>query len=253
MDDLNKQQLILLVILVAFVVSIATGIITTSLLSKAPVEVTRTINQVVERTVETVVPNDIDSEKEVVTVKETVVVTEEDRVIEAIEKNKSKVVRVFEEGVFRGIGFLKGDTEIATVGPIFNGSGNYKARFDGGEEVDVNFDRRDDVGVVYLKVQTEGKNYENASLSSEDLKLGQRVIVIYGINQAISTGLVSSITGDSRVITSIDTTNMENGSILLNLSGEIVGVLSSTKEFVSSKKLFVSADTSNTAAVGESI
>ena len=43
-DDLNKNQIILLTLLISFVTSIATGIITTSLLQEAPVEVTRNIN-----------------------------------------------------------------------------------------------------------------------------------------------------------------------------------------------------------------
>lgn len=248
MEDLNKQQVILLVILVSFVVSIATGIITTSLLNKAPVEVTRTINQVVERTVETVVPDESDPEKEVVTVKETVVVTEEDRVVDAISKNSGNVVRVYEGDLFRSIGFIR-DGKIATLGATFGEGREYKVIFSGGDEASASFDGRDESGSVFLNIDTD-KDLNGVSLSSEDLKLGQRVIVIHGINQTVSTGLVSSLTEDSVIVTNINTAEMEVGSVLLNLSGEVVGVLSPEKEFIASRKLFAIVDTSNTAAAG---
>ena len=92
MEDLNKNQLILLTLLVSFVTSIATGIITVSLLQEAPPVVTQTINRVIERTIEQVVPESEGGGT--VTREVTVVVTEEDQVIDAISKNAKSVVRV---------------------------------------------------------------------------------------------------------------------------------------------------------------
>lgn len=52
--ELNKTQLILLTLLITFVVSIATGIITVSLMQQAPKSVPTTINNVIQRTIEKV-------------------------------------------------------------------------------------------------------------------------------------------------------------------------------------------------------
>lgn len=53
-EELSKAQLILLTILVNFVTSVATGVLTVSLLDHAPAFVTQTVNRVIEHTIETV-------------------------------------------------------------------------------------------------------------------------------------------------------------------------------------------------------
>ena len=109
MEDLNKNQIVLLTLLISFVTSIATGIMTSSLLQEAPLEVTRTINRVVEKTIETVTPGVVTpGEKEVT----TVIVKEEDLILDSINKNVKSIVRINEKDAtlgtwsFYGIGLV---------------------------------------------------------------------------------------------------------------------------------------------------
>ncbi len=108
MEDLNKTQLVLLTLLVTFVTSISSSIITTALLAEAPVSVTQTINRVVERTIEKAVPVDSDQEP---------VLTDEDRDLLAAFQSASKatvdVSQVGEDGKINPL----------SVGVIFSGDG----------------------------------------------------------------------------------------------------------------------------------
>lgn len=67
--ELDKKQLVLLTLLITFVVSIATGIVTVSLMNQAPKSVPQTINNVIQRTIEKVTtvetPTKINDTKEV--------------------------------------------------------------------------------------------------------------------------------------------------------------------------------------------
>lgn len=62
--DLNKKQMILLVLLVCFVVSIATGIVTVSLMQQVPKSVPQTINRVIERTITNVTASTSENKKD---------------------------------------------------------------------------------------------------------------------------------------------------------------------------------------------
>ena len=260
MEDLNKQQLILLVLLVSFVTSIATGIITVSLLDKAPVAVSQTINRIVERTVETVVPDNIQPEEKVVTIRETVVVTEEDRVVDAISKNKPNIIRIIDtSGILIAIGVIRSsEGEVVTINGDYSQSFKYKAQFENGEEASIDFTHRDEqTGAVYFKISTEeDKTFETGSFSSGSLQLGQVVVAISGQDRnTISTGLVADIVGEEQIVTDIDTSTMSPGTILINLSGDVVALLTRDKVFIPIKKLLALEpdQTPNTAAVGQTV
>lgn len=89
-DDLNKTQFILLVLLICFVTSIATGIITATLLAEAPVSVTQTINRVVERTIETVAPDSLTAKY--------VLSADDKQLLEAVNRAISVSVEIREKG-----------------------------------------------------------------------------------------------------------------------------------------------------------
>lgn len=93
-ERLTKNQIVLLTLLVSFVTSIATGIVTVTLLDQAPPAVTQTINRVVERTIERVVPDKSQNASVVTTKEVTIVVKENDLITESIEKNSASVVRI---------------------------------------------------------------------------------------------------------------------------------------------------------------
>src|SRR3989344_83751 len=253
MQDLNKNQIVLLVLLISFVTSIATGIITTSLLQEAPLEVTRNINRVVEKTIETVTTSTITTpgQKEIT----TVVVKEEDLIISSIDKNIKSVVRVYEKDSVSGLiyfyglglvvdkdGYIMADKKITVAG------NTYSAKMSDGKEFTLspqNLDKQ--TNFILFKVVQEKKKtgteiesnyiFVPAVLSDKEPKLGQTLTSLGGeINNSVSVGRVISLdmkesgTGTSTVKylasinTDISSTNIINGSPAFNLSGDVVGV-----------------------------
>ena len=96
LEQLTKHQILLLTLLVSFVTSIATGIVTVSLMDQAPEGVTRVINQIVERTVETVVPDTQGAAT--ATTEKTVVIQQDELVPQSIATVQKSVIRIVREG-----------------------------------------------------------------------------------------------------------------------------------------------------------
>ena len=255
MENLTKQQIVLLTLLVSFVTSIATGIVTVALMNQAPVGVVQTINRVVEKTIETVTA----PSKEIQTVvKETVMVNPDDQIVSAVEKNSKSVIRIYRTNtdpslgsnamIFVGLGaVVTDDGIIVTDSSLISEGGKYFTTTPDNKLLDLSVVSTVSGGqVVLLKIQNDEKNpltFSKVSFSKDDLKLGQTVIYLGGeTKDYVSSGIVSSLsakevksadnstsTPTATKISSIETSisfNFISGGLLLNLSGELVGIKS---------------------------
>lgn len=275
LEELTKTQIVLLTLLITFVTSIATGIVTVTLMDQAPPAVTQTINRVVERTVERVVPSDIGGKETVVREKEvTVVVKEDDLITDSIERNKNKLVRLYlesdvtttgseEEGnlstiesptenTFIGLGIIVSkDGLISTSRVTARSALSLKALTSDGDIFDteiVNTDEEFKTGLLKIVfVEGEEQTFTPVDfLGSDGLKLGQTVIALSGEDRTnVSMGIVSDLVyveeevpvgveGETETITRLSRietniiSNSINGSPILNIFGEIIGLKTST-------------------------
>lgn len=261
MEDLNKNQIVLLTVLISFVTSIATGIMTTSLLQEAPVEVTRNINRIVEKTIETVTtPTTIltEGKKEVT----TVIVKEEDLIVDSINKNVKSIVRIEEKDSFAnttsfyGMGLVVSKEGLILADrKTINSANVYTAIMSDdtkivlsatGVEKQTNF-------IMFKPVVAEEPSkyvYTPATISDVEPKLGQTLIAVGGnttntiaIGRALTLNTKDLTVGTtttkylSTIDTDLPTKDLLNGSPLFNLSGDVVGIKPSSdagKIFVSS-------------------
>ncbi|MEI6843164.1 MAG: trypsin-like peptidase domain-containing protein [bacterium] len=253
MEDLNKNQLVLLTLLVSFVTSIATGIITVSLLQQAPVEVTRNINQIVEKTIEKVVPTDILSSGTSSSKKETttVVVKEDDMVMSSIGKNLSSIVRIKERDLmtdttnFFSIGLVTGtDGSIISPRGVISPTNNYTAVMGDGKEFTlgvVGIDKKTNF-ILFKANQTDKTryNFDPISFASGDVQLGQTLIALGGnttnsvaVGRVVSLGMKDMMSNSTttKYVSTIETDLSEKdivaGSPLFDLYGNVVGIKSS--------------------------
>lgn len=251
MEDLTKTQIILLTLLVSFVTSIATGIITTSLLAEAPASVTQTINRVVETTIEKVVPEVVTKPGPGTTIiKEVTVVKEEDAILSSIDSAGKAVVRIKQarasgaDEAFYGLGVIvSGEGLVITDKKAFYDRPKWKVWLPSGASTTLELIAVDDVSnlVLFKIVSADGtpQTYPTVPLSRSELRLGQSVIAVEGIEKNIvSVGRVLGVnTGTEGEITTVYSVDTDikgsgvSGSPLLNLSGELTGVKTSKDDY----------------------
>lgn len=240
MEHLTKQQIILLTLFTSFVTSIATGIVTVSLMNQAPAGVTQTINQVIEKTIEKVIPS-----QNTGTVSQGVQaqVQTQDQLSLAIDKVQKSIVKVKSKSnsgsVIEGVGIVVSKEGVVIVDKsIIPPPGNATVTFFDGQEFDAQImqvQTNGDIAFILVKIPDEKKSKVslipmNFVLS---IKLGQAVAVLYGKDMdMVAQGIVEKIDGDTtssvdqiKSVT-VSTPNLKSvvGSPLFTLSGEIIGI-----------------------------
>ncbi len=233
--DLNKPQLILLAVLLSFVTSIATGITTVTLMQQAPKSFTAPINRVVQQTIEKI------QRVEGKTTVQTVVVKEEDLVVDAIAKNKSALFTASKESVdaegktievSAGRGFAVSTSGTVVVdGSLVPDKGVYYLKNESGK-FKAEFVVKDSAGFSLLKLGAPVNLADKLSYTvpaSGDLskmKIGQKVIVMGGsITSSIFEGIGNINTSGAK---------SSAGAIVMDLDGNALGIaLSGESSFAS--------------------
>jgi len=251
MESLTKTQIVLLVLLVSFVTSLATGIVTVTLVNQAPQPITHTINKVVEK----LVP------KEVPIKEKTVIFSNEENLVKVIKEASLAVVSVMTATVKD----LTATTTSEETGkkPMLAGSGFFVSKeglvltnkhivgdetleyvvmtSDGNTYPATVISRSPSQDVAVLKV--EGNNFNFIPLGdSKNINVGQTAIALGSdlgeFQNTVSVGVVSglnklaaalnSVSGPEDLVALIQidaATNPGNsGGPLVDLNGRAIGI-----------------------------
>jgi hypothetical protein len=223
--DLNKPQLIMLALLLSFVTSIATGITTVTLMQQAPASFTVPVNRIIKQTVEKI------QQVEGKTTVQTIIVKEEDLVVDAIAKNQSAIFNISKEvadidgkliEVPAGRGFVvSNDGIIAVDSSLATGAGIFYAKNDSGK-FKAEFFYLDKNGFSLFKIGAplDEKNklvYTVPTFGDlSKMKIGQKIIV--------SGSTISSFIFDGNKDLKINVVKSNAGAPVLDLDGEILGI-----------------------------
>ena len=234
LEHLTKHQIVLLTLLVSFMTSIATGIITVSLMDQAPPGVTKTINQIVEHTVQTVVPATQGATVATTNTVKTVVVKDDDLAAQSIGSVQKSIVRLVGKGddqlIARGVIVDSKGATITDKGALDSSAFNsFEAILSDGTRVPVTIPKgqsaSSSIELIEVQVGTSTGFAAAPIADPSKLQLGQSIIRIGGTGtDIVGEGIVAAlpVKGSNEVEASV--TSGTPGSLIMTLFGEVVGL-----------------------------
>jgi hypothetical protein len=257
-EKLTKSQIILLTLLVSFVTSIATGIVTVSLMDQAPPAIAQTVSRVIERTIQTVASTTPKGQAAatIITQEKTVVVKESELISSAVAKVNPSIVRLYssdaQNPTFLGLGIVldASGAIIADVGE-FGEAPDAVVQLQDGSRVRAFITARDtDLGVAHLLAATTTLSggpitWSPIAISPDQPSLGETIVTIAGKSEPqIAEGIVTSINSNGTppiiVNTDINSDIILPGAALIHTDGSVVGVSTAVSR-ASSLSGFISA------------
>ncbi|MEK7156870.1 MAG: hypothetical protein AAB790_03635 [Patescibacteria group bacterium] len=243
MEQLSKSQIVLLTLLVSFVTSIATGIVTVSLMDQAPPAVAQTVNRIIERTIETVaVEPKGQTAATIVTQEKTVIIKEADLISQALTRVNPSIVRLFttstDTPAFLALGVvMDASGTIVSDADIFKTGDVAVAELASGSHVRVTLTSQDATSAIAYfasaTTTTEGKSivWSPISIAGVHPVLGTTVIAIGGkLTPRVGTGIIttliaSSDDGGPQVIdTDVGVESIFAGAPLISTEGNLLGL-----------------------------
>lgn len=222
-EELSKAQLILLTILVNFVTSIATGILTVSLLDHAPAYVTQTVNRVVEHTIETVVA----AAPTAIIPQAAPAPSNQDLVTAAIGASASRTVAIYAAATGTSTPAIAIGTYLSKSHTVVTAAQDALPKealieFTNGTFTSASLARNGKGVTIYgfADGATLPKTTSPVLVAANSLKLGETALAL-GSDGAASTGIVSRVSSKGVYTTLPD---IGTGSAVVDLAGNLIGI-----------------------------
>lgn len=234
MEELSKHQLILLALLISFVTSLATGIVTVSLMNQSP-QAIRTVNQIIEKTV-----REVASEDSVIAAAAN---SFEDKSASAVDIAMKSIV-VLQNPVTHvagGLGIVMSRAGVIIADKsVTSALGTYEGIFPDGTHVPLALVQSQNAGDSAFLAPTIAVSSTTAvpAAIGSHARLGQTVLSLSGTSTPmLGQGIITKLDIDhinpngsqpAYIETSIASSKVVLGSPVFNLEGEIIGMYTQT-------------------------